>query len=474
MSELKTGDRVEITFGRREGVQGTVLEKVSNKRGRYRIELDGDGLGSAQVVIYPISKLKVLHRRQSRAPSVHDGALFSSSDFDLMSESSKNFSSSGRNGRAPSGFSEELQVEELEVKSDTSSTEDETFELLEQIVIARDSNGSLGIDVDRNLKIRRIKNRNAEAAGLKVGYIVRKAHGIAVRTPRELVEVVSKSMSHVAVLMVKAFEDKKAPRKPIGLKPSPPFESRKPSEVISPRTPMQVNDNTKNKTTTGRVRKMSIRPRPPPRPPAKQSQKDVLSSKPVLSGELNGISSEPSAMLGGVTAEPTTPLPFTKDSKIALLQARASDLKKKYKQAKKQYYELKTPQAKENAVNTKTAWLKAQESLDDAMKVMKAQENAKSKPSDPLPAPKKKTPRQTPTTTAQESSSQAKKNVSAGNVLKGVPVRKVLIEGMFLVWMLEIFFFVSLSCFLSTQHTHAYTHALFASLDSLDSLDIHT
>ena len=376
MSEIKEGDRIEITFGRREGVQGTVLEKSKKRKGRYRIQLDGNGLRTGPVLEYPATKFTVVHRRHSRAPSTHDGAVFSKSDFDLMADTpSPGVPKSRYGNRAPSGFSEDNQ---LDTSSDEDHNDDDNkdFELLEQIIVARDSKGSLGIDVDRNLRIRRLNTQNALNSGLKVGQIIRKAHGVSVSSPKELVEVVSNSMSHVAVLLVTSIEEKKSPREPIkGYVPSPPSLS----QTISPRTPsISRDENWKKK----KGRKMSIRPRPPPRPPAKApSTPDILSEshRAVSAETFEPVSNEPSAMMGGVSREPSTPLPFTRDSKIALLEARAKDLRKKYKIAKKNYYDDKSPENHDKAVSAKTAMLEAQKSLQDAMEVKNASEKKKTK-----------------------------------------------------------------------------------------------
>ena len=377
-AEIKEGDRIEITFGRRQGVQGTVLEKSRKRKGRYRIQLDGNGLKIGPVLEYSATKFTVVHRRHSRAPSTHDGAVFSKSDFDLMADTpSPGVPKSRYGNRAPSGFSEDNQF-------DTSSDEDHNqddkdFELMEQVIVARDSKGSLGIDVDRNLKIRRLNTQNALNSGLKVGQIIRKAHGISVSSPKELVEVVSNSMSHVAVLLVTSIEEKKAPREPIkGYVPHSPSLSKS----ISPRTPSVSRDENRKKK---KDRKMSIRPRPPPRPPTRPSQRhstpDILSesNRAVSTESFEPISNEPSAMMGGVSSEPSTPLPFTRDSKIALLEARAKDLRKKYKIAKKNYYDDKSSENHDKAVSAKTAMLEAQKCLQDAMEVIKNASEKKKK-----------------------------------------------------------------------------------------------
>eukprot|EP00938_MAST-03A_sp_MAST-3A-sp1_P001657 g1657.t1 len=375
-AEIKEGDRIEITFGRRQGVQGTVLEKSRKRKGRYRIQLDGNGLKIGPVLEYSATKFTVVHRRQSRAPSTYDGAVFSKSDFDLMADTPSPGPKLRYGRRAPGGFSEDNQF-------DTSSDEDHNqddkdFELMEQVIVARDSKGSLGIDVDRNLKIRRLNTQNALNSGLKVGQIIRKAHGISVSSPKELVKVVSNSMSHVAVLLVTSIEEKKSPREPIReYVPSPPTLS----QSISPKTPSISRDGMRKK----KERKMSIRPRPPPRPPTRPSQRhstpDILSesNRAVSTESFEPISNEPSAMMGGVSSEPSTPLPFTRDSKIALLEARAKDLKRKYKIAKKNYYDDKSSENHDKAVSAKTAMLEAQKCLQDAMEVIKNASEKKKK-----------------------------------------------------------------------------------------------
>ena len=238
-----------------------------------------------------------------------------------------------------SGFSEDNQL-------DTSSDEDHNnddnkdFELLEQIIVARDSKGSLGIDIDRNLKIRRLNTQNAfefRAEGRDRSY------GKPTEFPCLRLKNSWRSCPtacHMSVLLVTSIEEKKAPREPIkGYVPHSPSLSKS----ISPRNRLLLETRTgrrkgqKNeypsKTTTETTAKAPSTP-------------DRLSElhREVSAETFEPVSNELSVMMGGARGGTLHTLTVHERIRKLHFLRHAKDLRKKYKIAKKNYYDDKSPE----------------------------------------------------------------------------------------------------------------------------------
>eukprot|EP00940_MAST-03C_sp_MAST-3C-sp2_P001966 g1966.t1 len=190
MADVGIGSAVRINEGKRKDQIGTIVSQAEREY-RWKIRFD-----DCAVVEYPKTKFDVVRDRDKVSAS----RRLSAKGDQMFVEASSPVSVSHRRKNHLREDSPTVR----DGKEQNMSSEDSDDSLLDQVIVAKDPKGGLGIDVNRNLKVIKVKTDTATNAGLEKGQIIVKAHGIRVRTVKDLVDVLKKGRSPVVILMVRA------------------------------------------------------------------------------------------------------------------------------------------------------------------------------------------------------------------------------------------------------------------------------